>query len=174
MDTSWMIMYTDLISDNQRKQKRMIRILFICHGNICRSVSAQYILQNMVSLAGRKDQFLIDSAATSSEETGNPIYLPMKHALEKEGIPIGNHHARKLMLADYERFDLLIGMDEENRWNMEEMFPDDMDHKIHLLMEYTDHPDEVIEDPWYTRQFSLCVKQLEEGCSALLRKMINS
>lgn len=150
-----------------------MKILFVCHGNICRSVAAQYILQNIVDLAGRKEQFFIDSAATSSEEIGNPIYLPMKHSLEKEGIPIGNHHARQITQSDYERFDLLIGMDEENRWKMDELFLNDPDHKIHLLMEYTNNPDEIVEDPWYTRQFSLCVKQLEEGCSALIQKMIS-
>lgn len=150
----------------------MLKILFVCHGNICRSTAAQYIFQNLVNQKGLEKEFLIDSAATSSEETGNPVYPPMKKALEKERIPIGNHHARRLQTSDYDKYDLLIGMDEENLWNMKRMFPQDPQGKIHLLMEYTDHPDEIIEDPWYTRKFSECVRQLEEGCSGLLDFLI--
>lgn len=146
----------------------MIRILFVCHGNICRSVAAQYIFQDLVNRNHLSDRYYIDSAATSSEETGNPVYPPMKHALELEKIPIGNHHARQLKRTDYQKYDLLIGMDEENLWNMKRLFHDDPEKKIHLLMEYTDHPDEVIDDPWYTRRFSECVNQLEEGCEGLL------
>lgn len=151
----------------------MIRILFVCHGNICRSVASQYILQDMVNHQKLENDFVIDSAATSSEEIGNPVYLPMKHALAKEGIPIGNHHARQLRPSDYKNYDLLIGMDEENRWNMMHLFENDPDHKIHLLMEYTANHDEVIDDPWYTRKFSECVDQLEEGCKGLLHELLN-
>lgn len=147
----------------------MYQILFVCHGNICRSTAAQYIFQNLVDQRGMEDEFRIDSAATSLEETGNPVYPPMKKALEKEKIPVGNHHARTLRKSDYQTYDLLIGMDEENLRNMERMFHNDPEGKIHLLMEYTDHPDEVIEDPWYTRKFSECVKQLKEGCEGLLK-----
>ena len=96
----------------------MIKVLFICHGNICRSVSAQYIFQNMVNQEGISKDFLIDSAATSTEEIGNNIYPPMRSALERKGIPIGNHRARQLRRADYEEFDLFIGMDEENMYYM--------------------------------------------------------
>ena len=151
----------------------MYRILFVCHGNICRSVGAQYILQNLVNLRNIDHAYFIDSAATSSEEIGNPVYPPMKYALEKEMIPVGNHHARQLRNSDYEKYDLLIGMDEENIWNMKRMYSDDPENKIHLLTEYTGHPDVIIEDPWYTRRFSECVAQLEEGCVGLLEYLEN-
>lgn len=146
----------------------MYRILMVCYGNICRSVGAQYVLQNMVNQRNLQDQYFIDSAGVSSEEYGNPIYPPMKSALEREGVPIGNHHAKQLRKGDYDDFDLLIGMDRENIMDMKTMYRNDPENRIHLLMEYTDHPDEVIDDPWYTRRFSECVKQLEEGCEGLL------
>jgi len=144
------------------------RILMVCHGNVCRSVGAQYILQNMLDKKGLSDCITVDSAATSREEIGNPIYPPMKAALEKRKIPIGTHRARQLKKADYEKYDLIIGMDEENAYYMRLILGADPEHKIHNLMEYTDHPDSVIDDPWYTRQFDHCAEQLEEGCRGVL------
>ncbi|MGN0362346.1 MAG: low molecular weight protein-tyrosine-phosphatase [Bilifractor sp.] len=146
----------------------MIKICFICHGNICRSVGAQYILQNLVNKNGLSDGFVIDSAATSTEEIGNPVYPPMKAALERAHIPIGTHRARRLRREDYGHYDFLIGMDEENIYYMRQILRNDPDGKIHYLMEYTDRPDEVIEDPWYTRKFDDCTRQLEDGCQSLL------
>lgn len=153
-----------------RKEKTLIKILFVCHGNICRSVSAQYILQDMVNQRHLENRFFIDSAATSLEEIGNPIYPPMRRALKKKGIPIGDHTARQLKDSDYETYDLIIGMDEENMYYMKRMLGSDPDHKIHYLMEYTGDPDAKIDDPWYTRQFDLCADQISEGCKGLLRK----
>lgn len=148
------------------------KILFICHGNICRSVSAQYILQDMVNRKNLADKFVIDSAATSTEEIGNSIYPPMKAALMQKGIPIGTHRARQLKHPDYDKYDLIIGMDEENMYYMRQILGDDPDNKIHYLMEYTDRPDAKIEDPWYTRYFTLCADQIEEGCRGLLDRLI--
>jgi protein-tyrosine phosphatase len=145
----------------------MTKILFVCHGNICRSVSAQYILQDMVDKEGIEEQFFIDSAATSTEEIGNPIYPPMREALERKNIPIGDHRARQLKRSDYEKYDLIIGMDEENMFYMKRMLGHQ--EKIHYLMEYTDRPNEIIDDPWYTRQFDFCAGQIAEGCRGLLR-----
>ncbi len=145
-----------------------IKILFVCHGNICRSVSAQYILRKLVEREGIAEHFLIDSAATSTEEIGNVIYPPMRTALERKNIPIGNHRARQLKRSDYENFDLIIGMDEENLYYMKKMLEQDPEHKLHYLMEYTDRPDEIIDDPWYTRRFDACAGQIEEGCRGLL------
>lgn len=147
----------------------MHRILFVCHGNICRSVAAQYILQDMVNRKHVANHFLIESAATSTEEIGNPIYPPMKKALEQKNIPILNHRARQLRRDDYDKYDLIIGMDEENMYYMQRIFGKDPEHKIHYLMEYTDKPDEKIDDPWYTRQFLYSANQIEEGCKGLLR-----
>lgn len=146
----------------------MIKICFVCHGNICRSVSAQYILQDMVNRAGLEDDFFIDSAATSTEEIGNPIYPPMRKALIKKDVPIGDHTARQLTASDYDRYDLIIGMDEENMYYMRRILGNDPKSKVHYLMEFTDHPDEKIEDPWYSRRFDACARQIEEGCEGLL------
>lgn len=146
----------------------MIKILFVCHGNICRSVAAQYIFQDLVDQEGRNGDFFIDSAATSTEEIGNPIYPPMKKALRKKGVPVGEHTARQLKRSDYDKYDLLIGMDEENMYYMKRILGEDPKYKIHYLMEYTDRPDEKIDDPWYTRQFEYCADKLEYGCRGLL------
>ncbi len=149
------------------------RILFCCHGNICRSVSAQYILQDMVNQRGLAADFVIDSAATSTEEIGNAIYPPMKSALERKQIPIGTHRARQLKKSDYDKNDLFIGMDEENMFYMKRILGDDSEGKIHYLMEYSDRPNEIIDDPWYTRQFDYCAEQIAEGCEGLLEQVLN-
>lgn len=147
----------------------MTRILFVCHGNICRSVSAQYIMQDIAERNGAVKKISIDSAATSTEEIGNPIYPPMRAALEQKGIPVGNHHARQLTRADYDRYDLIIGMDEENMYYMRRILGGDPESKVHFLMEYTDTPDEKIDDPWYTRRFLQCADQIEKGCEGMFR-----
>ncbi len=146
----------------------MTRILFVCHGNICRSVAAQYIFQDMINRRQIADRFLVDSAATSTEEIGNPVYPPMEHALRQRGVPIGSHLARRLRKSDYPEYDLFIGMDEENAYYMRRIFGEDPEHKVHFLMEYADQPDRRIEDPWYTREFDLCVSEITEGCTGLL------
>ena len=125
-------------------------------------------MQDMVDREGVTDDFFIDSAATSTEEIGNPVYPPMKAVLENKGIPIGDHRARQLRKSDYEKYDLIIGIDEENMYYMRLILGDDPCHKVHYLMEYTDTPDAKIEDPWYTRRFALCADQIEEGCRGLL------
>lgn len=149
-------------SDNKTK------ILFVCHGNICRSVGAEYILRQMATENGTADHFVIDSAATSTEEIGNGIYPPMKAALNRRHVKLGGHRARQITPADYDKYDLIIGMDEENMAVMHRRFDGDPDGKIHYLMAYTDHPDEIIDDPWYTRDFDGCIDQLEKGCAGLM------
>ena len=154
------------------REKMATKVLFICHGNICRSVSAQYIFQDMVNRRGLTSEFVIDSAATSTEEIGNAIYPPMKAALERRGVPVGTHRARQLKCSDYEAYDLLIGMDEENMFYMKRILGEDPEGKIHYLMEYSGHPDEIIDDPWYTRKFDACAAQIAEGCDGLLAKTL--
>ena len=149
-----------------------IKVLFICHGNICRSVSAQYIFQDLVNRRGLAGEFVIDSAATSTEEIGNAIYPPMKAALERIGVPIGTHRARKLKRSDYDAYDLLIGMDEENMFYMKRILGEDTVGKIHYLMEYSGRPNEIIDDPWYTRNFDACAAQIAEGCDGLLAETL--
>ncbi len=148
------------------------RILFVCHGNICRSVSAQYILQEMVDSQKCEGDFWIDSAATSMEEIGNPIYPPMRKALENHGVPVGDHRARQLKKKDYGNYDLFLGMDEENMYYMNRILGGDPEGKIHYLMEYTDIPTAKIEDPWYTRNFEKAYQDIFLGCQGLLEWFI--
>jgi protein-tyrosine phosphatase len=150
----------------------MTKILFVCHGNICRSVSAEYILKDLVRKRGRETEFFIDSAATSTEEIGNPIYPPMRQALKQMNIPVGDHRARQLKRQDYDAFDFIIGMDRENLFYMKQILGSDPDHKMHYLLEFSDRSGGIIDDPWYTRQFELCAKQILAGCKGLLEKII--
>ena len=149
----------------------MIKVLFICHGNVCRSVSAQYIFDEMIREAGLEDQLFCESAATSREEIGNPIYPPMKQALVNHGVVIGDHRARQLRQSDYDEYDLIIGMDSENMYYMKHILGDDTEGKIHTLMEYTDRPDELIDDPWYTRDFETAYRLIKKGCGALFERL---
>ena len=146
----------------------MIRILFVCHGNICRSVGAQYIFDNMIEEEDLENALSCESAATSREEIGNPIYPPMRRTLIGHHIPIGEHTARQMTRADYDRFDLIIGMDGENMYYIDRIIGSDPEGKVHTLMEYTDRPDELIDDPWYTRDFETAYRQITKGCRALL------
>lgn len=148
----------------------MKRILFICHGNICRSVASEYVMKDILKKCGRTDEFLIDSAATSTEEIGNSIYPPMERTLRNHGIPIGSHRARQIRREDYDKYDYLIGMDGENIWNMNRVWSKDPEQKIYSLLDFTDHPREV-SDPWYTRDFEKTYQDVVMGCEALLRHL---
>ena len=146
-------------------------ILFVCHGNICRSGSAEYIFNMMIEKRGLKDRLEADSAATSTEEIGNPIYPPMRKALLQHDVPIGDHRARQIRRADYEKYDLIIAMDEENMYYLGRILGEDRDGKIKYLMEYTDTPDAEIEDPWYTRNFEKAYQDIYKGCKGLLNEL---
>ncbi len=148
--------------------KILIKVLFTCHGNICRSVGAQYILQWLVQQRGLAESFHIDSAAATRDEIGNPIYPPMEAALKARGIPIGSHRARLLTRADYDAWDWIIGMDGENKRDMQRILGEDPERKIHLLPEFGGDDKAEIADPWYTRQFSACVEELFTGCENFL------
>ncbi len=149
-----------------------IKVLFICHGNICRSVGAQYILNDMIQKQHLEDVIFCDSAATSREEIGNPIYPPMRQTLVSHGIAIGDHRAVQLRRSDYDVYDLIIGMDSENMYYMKHILGEDPEGKVHTLMEYTDSPDELIDDPWYTRNFEEAYRLIKKGCSALLEYVL--
>ncbi len=152
----------------------MIRILFICHGNICRSTCAQYVFQDMIGKAGLRDLFYVDSAATSREEIGNPIYPPMERTLKNHGIECTGHRARQMTRADYDSYDLLIGADDENLYYMNRICGGDPEGKFNLLMDYTDRPGKEISDPWYTRDFERTYKDVVNGCEGLLDYLLNS
>ena len=145
----------------------MTKILFVCHGNICRNPMAEFVMKDLVKKAGRQAEFEIASAATSSEELGNPVYPPARRKLAQHGIDCSGKTARQLTKADYTRWDLLIGMDHANLRNMHRMFPEDREQKLHLLMDYTARPGEVA-DPWYTGDFETTWLDVLEGCQGLL------
>ncbi len=150
----------------------MLKILFVCHGNICRSPMAEFIMKDMVEKAGLSGSFHIESAATSSEELGNPVYPAARKELASHGLDPSGKRARRISRGDYDDFDLLIGMDSWNLKNMERAFSGDPRHKLYLLLDFTDKPGE-IDDPWYTRDFGLCYRQIEAGCRGLLKKCLS-
>ena len=149
----------------------MTKILFVCHGNICRSPAAEIVFRDMLRRAGKEAEFQVDSAATSSEELGNPVYPPMRRVLAEHGFDCGGKTARRMKRSDYEAYDLLIGMDEENLWNMRRLFHGDREGKLHNLMEYAGRPHDAIADPWYTRDFERALRDVEEACSGLLETL---
>lgn len=146
----------------------MTRILFVCHGNICRSPMAEFVMKDLVKQAGLEDRFQIASAATSTEEIGNPVYPPARRKLAEHGITCAGKTARQLTKADYAQHDLLIGMDRANIRNMNRIFGGDPDGKLRLLMEYGGRPGEVA-DPWYTGDFEAAWQDILDGCGELLQ-----
>ena len=146
----------------------MTKILFICHGNICRSPMAEFVMKDLVKKAGLETEFLIESAATSTEEIGNPVYPPARRKLAEHGISCAGKTSRQLIRADYGQYDLLIGMDRANIRNMNRICSGDPEGKLHLLMEYTDHPGDVA-DPWYTGDFETTWRDVLAGCKGLLQ-----
>lgn len=146
----------------------MTRILYICHGNICRSPMAEFIMKALVRSRGLENDYFIESAAVSSEETGNPIYPPAKRCLSQHGVPFDNaKRARQVTWADYDRFDRLICMDSSNLRLLRRVIPSDPECKIHLLMSYTGVGRDVA-DPWYTGDFETSFQDILEGCEAML------
>jgi len=149
----------------------MKKILFVCHGNICRSTMAEYVMKHLVKQAGRSAQFYIDSAATSTEEIGNRVHYGTRQKLSQVGIPCGDHRARQVTKQDYEEFDYIIGMDNANLRNLLRMLNNDPKGKISLLLDYTDRPGP-IADPWYTGNFDETYRDVLEGCQGLLQKLV--
>ena len=146
----------------------MVKILYICHGNICRSPMAEFMMKALVRSRGLEDEYHIESAAVSDEETGNPIYPPAKRCLNQHGVPFDNSkRARKITPADYSRFDRIICMDASNLRLIRRIIPSDPDGKIHLLMSYTGRSRDVA-DPWYTGDFETTFQDILEGCEAML------
>ncbi len=164
----------------------MIKILFVCHGNICRSPMAEYVMKDMIrrrsaqsrSLPGKKgpgkaleDEFEIASAATSREEIGNPVYPPARRKLAEHGISCEGHRARRITQADYEYYDLIICMDHLNLRNLERFLGGDPYRKISLLLDYTDRAGQEVADPWWTGDFDATWDDITEGCKGLLEKL---
>ncbi len=149
----------------------MIKILFICHGNICRSPMAEFVMKKMVEEAGVSHLFEIASAATSTEEIGNPVYPPARRKLAEHGIGCEGKTARQITRGDYRHFDHIIAMDRNNLRNLRRVIGEDIDGKISLMMDYTDRPGDVA-DPWYTGDFDATWRDVEEGCQGLLRQLL--
>ena len=152
----------------------MIKILFVCHGNICRSPMAEFVMKDMVKKAGLEREFCIASAATSTEEISNPVYPPARRKLAEHGIGCGGHAARQLTGEDYRRWDLLIGMDGANLRNMHRICGGDPAGKLRLLLEYAGRPGEQVADPWYTGDFEATWQDVTAGCRGLLEELRRS
>ncbi len=152
----------------------MKRIMFVCHGNICRSPMAEFIFKYFLENEGLVDSFTVASSATSTEEIwngiGNPIYPPARAELKRRKIPFCERRAVQLKKSDYEKYDLFVGMDSANVRNMERIFGGDPDEKIKKLMDYTSRGGDVA-DPWYSGNFSLAYEDIYEGCTALLKSL---
>ena len=150
----------------------MIKVLFLCHGNICRSPMAEFILKDMVAKRGMADDFYIESCATSTEEiwngVGNPVYPPARRELAKHGISCEGKRARQVTKSDYDRFDYLICMDNNNMRNIKWIIPSDPHNKISKLMSFAGSNADVA-DPWYTGDFEITYKDIVEGCEGFLR-----
>ena len=149
----------------------MTKILFVCHGNICRSPMAEFVMKDLVAKAGVEGQFFIASAATSTEEIGNPVYPPARQELARHGISCQGKRAVQLRREDYEIYDLLLGMDHWNLKNMQRMLGGDPEGKIHLLMEFSQRPNGEIADPWYTGDFETTYGDVLESCQGLLARL---
>lgn len=151
----------------------MIKILFVCHGNICRSPMAEFLMKDMVKKRGMAGDFLIASAATSAEELGNPVHRGTKMKLSQYGIRTDGKYAVQLRASDYNTYDYLIGMEQRNIRNMLSITGADNDHKIFRLLDFTDNPGD-IADPWYTGNFDTTYENIKEGLEALLITIFES
>ena len=148
----------------------MKKLLFVCHGNICRSPMAEFVMKALVQEQGLSYCYEIASAATSTEELGNPVYPPARQMLAAHGISCAGKTARQMTKQDYAYYDLLIGMDHANLRNMRRICGGDPDGKLHLLLDYTNRPGEVA-DPWYTDDFQATWEDVTEGCQGLLKTL---
>lgn len=149
----------------------MVSIMFVCHGNICRSPMAEFIFKDMIKKKGLEGDFVVTSSATSTEEiwngVGNPVYPPAKEILNLHNIDCNGKRAVQIKKSDYEKYDLLIPMDSNNVRNMSRILKGDPDNKIHKLMSYAGS-DRDVSDPWYTGDFEKCYNDIYTGCKALL------
>lgn len=150
----------------------MIKVLFVCHGNICRSPMGEFILKDMVKKAGIDKDFEIRSAATSTEEIGNPVYPPAKAKLAEHSISCGGKTAVQMTKADYDYYDYIIAMDRNNLRNMKRFVGDDEKKKVSLMMDYTQRRGDVA-DPWYTGDFEATWKDICEGCKGFLEMVLS-
>ena len=148
----------------------MKKVLFVCHGNICRSPMAEFVLKHLAEEAGRADEFEVASAAVSTEETGNDIYPPAKRKLTEKGIPFTHRGARQITQADYRYYDYIVCMDRSNLRLLKWLIGDDTEGKVSLLMDWAGKNRDVA-DPWYTRDFEAAFLDILEGCKAIINQI---
>ena len=146
----------------------MVKILFVCHGNICRSPMAEYVMKDMVKELGIAERYEISSAATSTEEIGNPVYPPAKAKLAEHGIRCKGHHARQMTRDDYEYYDFLIFMDKWNLLNARRFIGLDKKHKASMLLDHCGRQGQQVADPWYTGDFDATWDDVVQGCTGLI------
>ena len=151
----------------------MIKIMFVCHGNICRSPMAEFVMKKIVKDNNMENMFYIESSATSTEEIGNPVYPPARKILAEHGITCNGKFARQMTFADYQNFDYIIAMDYNNLRNIDRIIGSDTDNKVHLLMYYTGR-ERSVSDPWYTRDFQTAYNDISEGCNALFSHIMTA
>ncbi len=150
----------------------MTKILFICHGNICRSTMAEFVMSHLVKQENLSSEFIIHSKATSTEEIGNGPHYGTVRKLNEMGIPVLPHKAEQMKKNDYEKYDYIIGMDRWNYQNMMRILGSDPENKVSLLLDFSERPRD-IADPWYTHNFDETFSDIMEGCTALLEKLKN-
>jgi protein-tyrosine phosphatase len=148
----------------------MMRIMFVCHGNICRSPMAEFVMKDMVKNAHLQERFYIESAATSTEELGNPVYPPARRIMALHGLDCHGKYARQITAADYSNYDYLVGMDNRNIVNMKRFFGGDPENKISLLLNWAGI-DREVADPWYSGDFEATWEDITTGCTAVLKQM---
>lgn len=150
----------------------MFKLLFVCHGNICRSPMAEFLMKELVRENGLENDFYIESAATSTEEIGSGVYPPVKRILKARGIDCSAKHARQMTRADYDKFDYIVCMDQKNLRNMG-YIAIDTQNKYSRLLDFTENPHDVA-DPWYSGDFETTEREVQAGCEALLQYILNS
>ena len=151
-------------------KKEKIKIMFICHGNICRSPMAEFVMKELVRQEGREDEFEIASSATSCEELGNPVYPPAQRVLKAHNIPFERREARRFTASEYDYWDLLICMDKNNLRNLARITADP-EGKVRLLLDYAGRKDAEVADPWWSGNFDETWCDVLEGCRGLLKDL---
>lgn len=151
----------------------MIKVMFVCLGNICRSPMAEFVFKDMVKKAGLEKEFFIKSSATSYEEVGNDIHYGTRDKLIQKNIPFEKRKARRITPEDYKKFDYIIAMEESNIRNIKRIVGEDSENKIYRLLDFSENPRD-IADPWYTGNFEITYNDIVEGCEAFLKQLLNT